>query len=84
MAHTPKPVRKAIKARKAHYRKELKEEPSFKNRFLKGKKGAQSIAKRSIKSHAESGKISRKGKVHPKARKNASMQEKDFSHYGKY
>jgi hypothetical protein len=65
MASTPKPVRKAVKKDQAIYRKELKEEPRLKARFLKGKKGAMSVAKRSLKHLAHEGKVSRKGKLHP-------------------
>lgn len=61
MAHTPKPVRKAIKSAQKKYSDENKKHPM--GRFLGGIKGAKKAAKNSIKHMASEGHVSRKGKI---------------------
>lgn len=61
MAHTPKPVRKAIKERQHEHRKDDKKHgpSSF------GKRNIANASKRTVKEFARKGAVSKKGKLKP-------------------
>lgn len=63
MAQTPKPVRKAIKARHSELRKKFKS-PQMDKHFSSVKKGLKSMAKSTIKERPEA--LTKKGKPHKK------------------